>query len=90
MLLRAWMAATARRDSIAHVALAREHADRRTFWLNVLAAAGRARPELSGVAVPAGGPGSLAPLKTALEVLGQPLLLVLDDLHQVGAGRGPR
>jgi LuxR family transcriptional regulator, maltose regulon positive regulatory protein len=42
VLLRAWMAATARRDSIAHVALAGEHADRRTFWLDVLAATGRA------------------------------------------------
>jgi LuxR family transcriptional regulator, maltose regulon positive regulatory protein len=89
VLLRAWMAATARRDSIAHVALAGEHADRRTFWLDVLAATGRARPELSGVAVPAGGAGSLAPLKTALEDLGEPLLLVLDDLHQVGTDEVP-
>jgi LuxR family maltose regulon positive regulatory protein len=89
VLLRAWMAATAQRDSIAHVALAGEHADRRTFWLDVLAAAGRARTELRGVAVPAGGPGSLAPLKTALEELGEPLLLVLDDLHQAGADEVP-
>ena len=89
VLLRAWMAATAQREPIAHVALAREHADRRTFWLDVLAAAGRARPELRGVAVPAGGAGSFAPLKTALDELDEPLLLVLDDLHQVGADEVP-
>jgi LuxR family transcriptional regulator, maltose regulon positive regulatory protein len=89
VLLRAWMAATAKRDSIAHVALSGEHADRRTFWLDVLAAAGRARAELRGVAVPAGRPGSLGPLKAALEELGEPLVLVLDDLHQVGADEVP-
>jgi LuxR family transcriptional regulator, maltose regulon positive regulatory protein len=89
VLLRAWMAGTAQRERIAHVALAREHADRRTFWLDVLAAAGRARSQLRGVAVPAGGPGSLAPLKAALEELGEPLLLVLDDLHHAGADDVP-
>jgi LuxR family maltose regulon positive regulatory protein len=89
VLLRAWMAATAQHDAIAHVALAGEHADRRTFWLDVLAAAGRARPQLREVAVPAGGRGSLAPLKRALEELREPLLLVLDDLHQVGADQVP-
>ena len=55
----------------------------------MLAEAGRARPELSGVAVPAGGAGSLAPLKRALEELDKPLVLVLDDLHQAGADEVP-
>jgi LuxR family transcriptional regulator, maltose regulon positive regulatory protein len=89
VLLRAWMAASAHPDSIAHITLAAEHADRRSFWLDVLAEAGRARPELSGVAVPAGGAGSLAPLKRALEELDKPLVLVLDDLHQAGASEVP-
>jgi LuxR family transcriptional regulator, maltose regulon positive regulatory protein len=89
VLLRAWMAATAHRDAIGHVALAPEHADRRTFWRDVLAEAGRARPELSGVAVPAGGPGALTPLQRALEDLGEPLVLVLDDLHQAGPDEVP-
>ena len=89
VLLRAWMAAMAQRDSIAYVALAGEHADRRTFWLDVLAAAGRARHQLRGVAIPTGGPGSLAPVKSALEELDEPLLLVLDDLHHAGADEVP-
>jgi LuxR family maltose regulon positive regulatory protein len=89
VLLRAWMAATPQRDAIAHVALAAEHADRRTFWLDVLAEAGRVRPQLSGVAVPAGGAGALAPLKRALEELDEPLVLVLDDLHHAGVDEIP-
>jgi LuxR family transcriptional regulator, maltose regulon positive regulatory protein len=86
VLLRAWMASTAQRDAIAHVRVVPEHADRRTFWLDVLLEAGRARPQLSGVPVPAGRMGSLAPLKRALEELREPLLLVLDDLHRAGVG----
>jgi LuxR family transcriptional regulator, maltose regulon positive regulatory protein len=89
VLLRAWMARAPHRDAIAHVALAAEHADRRSFWLDVLAEAGRVRPELGGVAVPAGGAGSLAPLKGALQELDEPLVLVLDDLHQAGADEVP-
>ncbi len=89
VLLRAWMAETAQRDAIAHVTLAGEHADRRTFWLDVLAEAGRVRPQLSEVPVPVGGMGSLAPLKRALEELHEPLVLVLDDLHKVGADEVP-
>jgi LuxR family maltose regulon positive regulatory protein len=89
VLLRAWIASTAQRDAIAHVVVVREHADRRTFWLDVLAEAGRAHPQLSGVPVPAGGMSSLAPLKRALEELREPLLLVLDDLHEACAGEVP-
>ena len=43
----------------ADVTLTREHADRRTFWVDVVAAIARARPRLTGLAVPAAGPGSL-------------------------------
>jgi LuxR family maltose regulon positive regulatory protein len=89
VLLRAWMATTAQRDAIALVTLVGEHANRRTFWLDVLAEAGRVCPQLSGVPVPVGGMGSLAPLKSALEELREPLVLVLDDLHKAGADEVP-
>jgi LuxR family transcriptional regulator, maltose regulon positive regulatory protein len=86
VLLRGWMASAADAETIAHVQLASEHADRRAFWLEVLGALARARPELAGVAVPARGAGSLAPLRDALSGLDHPVRLVLDDFHAVGAG----
>jgi LuxR family transcriptional regulator, maltose regulon positive regulatory protein len=86
VLLRGWMASAADAETIAHVRLASEHADRRAFWLEVLATLARARPELAGVAVPARGAGSLAPLRDALSGLDDPVRLVLDDFHAVGAG----
>lgn len=80
------MGSAAEPETIAHVPLAREHADRRAFWLDVLAALARARPELAGLAVPGRGAGSLAALGDALSQLDDPLVLVLDDFHVVGAG----
>jgi LuxR family transcriptional regulator, maltose regulon positive regulatory protein len=81
--------AAAAPETIAHVALTREHADRRTFWLDVLAAFGRARPQLSGLAVPARGRTSLAAIRDALAELTEPLCLVLDDFHEAGVGEVP-
>jgi LuxR family maltose regulon positive regulatory protein len=89
VLLRAWMAAAAHPETIAHVALQREHADRRVFWLDVLAAFGRARPQLAGLAVPARGRSSLADVRDALADLPEPIRLVLDDFHEVSAGEVP-
>jgi len=89
VLLRAWMAAAAHPETIAHVALAREHADRRIFWLDVLAAFGRVRPQLAGLAVPARGRSSLAAVRDALAELPEPLRLVLDDFHHVSVGEVP-
>jgi LuxR family maltose regulon positive regulatory protein len=89
VLLREWMAASAHPETIAHVALAREHADRRTFWLDVLAAFGRVRPQLTGLAVPARGRSSLAAVRDALAELPEPLHLVLDDFHEVSVGEVP-
>jgi LuxR family transcriptional regulator, maltose regulon positive regulatory protein len=80
------MASAADPERIAHVALDREHADRRTFWLDVLAAIARARPELTVLAVPARRGSSLAAIRAALSELPEPLRLVLDDFHVVGAG----
>ena len=85
VLLRAWIASRADPDATAYVALDHEHADPRTFWLDVLAAAARARPGLTGLAVPTRGEESLAALRDALAELTEPLHLVLDDFHQVGA-----
>jgi LuxR family maltose regulon positive regulatory protein len=90
VLLRSWMASAAEPEAIAHVGLDREHADRRTFWLDVLAELARARPELTGLAVPSGGArASLTGLCDALEALPTPLRLVLDDAHVLGAGDVP-
>jgi LuxR family transcriptional regulator, maltose regulon positive regulatory protein len=71
---------------VAYVALTREHAGRRAFWLETLAALSRAQPQLTGLAAPARGSHSLAGLRHALDRLDEPLVLVLDDLHLVGAG----
>jgi LuxR family transcriptional regulator, maltose regulon positive regulatory protein len=79
------MASAHEPETIAHVQLAREHAERRTFWLDILTAIARARPELSGLAVPRHGSRSLAAIRAALAELPEPLCLVLDDLHLVGA-----
>jgi LuxR family transcriptional regulator, maltose regulon positive regulatory protein len=86
VLVRAWMAEAAKRISIAHLVLTREHAGRRAFWLDTLAALSSARPEVTGLAAPAHGSRSLAGLRRALDRLEEPLVLVLDDLHTVGAG----
>ena len=86
VLLDAWIAAAAEPETIAHLALTREHADRRTFWVDVVAAIARARPRLAGLAVPAAGTESLGALRDALAEATEPLQLVLDDFHAVGAG----
>ena len=86
VLLRTWMCSADEPETIAHVALGREHAQRRAFWVDVLAAVARARPELSGLPVPARGTSSLATLRNALEDLPEPLVLVLDDFHEAGTG----
>ena len=86
VLLGAWIASTDHPETIAHVVLTREHTDRRRFWLAVLEAVARARPELSGLAVPSHGGGSLAAIRSALEGLPEPLVLVLDDFHEACAG----
>jgi LuxR family maltose regulon positive regulatory protein len=87
VLLKEWMASAAGPETIALVRLAREHSDRRGFWLDVLAALARARPELSGLAVPGRGRSSLAPIRDALAKLEAPLRVALDDFHHVGPGR---
>jgi LuxR family transcriptional regulator, maltose regulon positive regulatory protein len=70
--------------AIAHVALTREHSERRTFWLDVLAALARARPELTGVAVAPRGSRSFTALRAGLDQLDAPLVLALDDFHAIG------
>jgi LuxR family transcriptional regulator, maltose regulon positive regulatory protein len=89
VLLRAWMASAAHPETIAHVALGPEHAARRRFWLDVLEAVARARPELAGLAVPMRGDGSLHAIRTALDELPEPLRLALDDFHEVGTRQVP-
>jgi LuxR family maltose regulon positive regulatory protein len=86
VLLGAWMASAGQPETIAHVVLTREHHDRRMFWLEVLESAARARPALTGLAVPATSGASPAAFRRALEDLPDPLCLVLDDFHHVGAG----
>jgi LuxR family maltose regulon positive regulatory protein len=86
VLLRTWLAAGTDPDAIAHVALTREHSERRTFWLDVLAAVSRARPELTGLATPARGSRSLAGLRSALDRVDAPVIVVLDDFQEAGTG----
>ena len=86
MLLRTWLAEASDPDAIAHVALTREHSGRRAFWLDVLAAMSRARPELTGLAAPARGSRSLGGLRAGLDRIDAPLIVVLDDFQEVGTG----
>jgi LuxR family transcriptional regulator, maltose regulon positive regulatory protein len=83
VLLNEWMSSAADAATIVHVRLAPEHSNRRTFWLEVLAAMARARPELSGLAVPGRGRNPLAAIRDALTELEAPLRVALDDFHHV-------
>ena len=77
------MASADEPETIAHVALTREHSNRRSFWLEVLEAAARARPALTGLAVPAltglavpaRADSALMAIRSALEELPEPLRL---------------
>ena len=86
VLLRTWLGAAEDPDAVARVELTREHSDRRMFWLDVLAAVSRARPEMTGLAAPAPGSRSLAGLRGALDRVGAPVILVLDDFQEAGTG----
>ena len=87
VLLNEWVASAPGPETIALVRLAREHSDRRAFWLDVLAALARARPELSGLAVPGRGRSSLAAIRDALAKLEAPVRVALDDFQHVGPGQ---
>ena len=87
VLLNEWVASADGPKAIAPVRLAPEHSDRRAFWLEVLGAIARARPELSGLAVPGRGRSSLVGIRDALAQLDTPLRIALDDFHHVGRGR---
>jgi LuxR family transcriptional regulator, maltose regulon positive regulatory protein len=84
VLLRSWMAAARGPAAIAHLALTREHSDRRTFWLDMFDAIARAQPELTGVALPTRGSRSFSALRAGLDGLRDPVVLVLDDFHSIG------
>ena len=86
MLLRTWLAQASDPAAIAHLALTREHSGRRAFWLDVLAAMSRARPELTGMAAPAHGSRTLVGLRAGLDRIDAPLIVVLDDFQEVGTG----
>lgn len=90
VLLTSWMAARAARGRVGRLTLGPEHADPRQFWTDVLATAGQACGELAGLAVPPGGQLDriVTPAREALAALAEPLVLVLDDLHEVGAASG--
>jgi LuxR family maltose regulon positive regulatory protein len=86
VLVEAWIAASGDPGAIAHVTLTHEHADRRTFWVEVVAAIARSRPRLTGLAIPGAGSRSLGAVRDALADGAEPLCLVLDDFHAVGTG----
>ena len=90
VLLTSWMATQTARGRAARLTLGPEHADPRQFWTDVIAAAGRACGELAGVAVPPDGPleSFVIAARASLSDLAEPLVLVLDDLHEVGAASG--
>ena len=84
VLLHAWIATAADPETIAHLTLTREHADRRTFWVDVVAAIARARP---------GSPGSPFLLRARGRSVGYGTrsprqsrsCLAVDDLHTVSS-----
>jgi LuxR family maltose regulon positive regulatory protein len=88
-LLSSWVAAGRAPGPVAWLSLDGDDADRRRFWRGVLAtlshATGNAR--LAGLAVSPGEPLDmelvLPALVDALDASDEPIVLVLDDLHQV-------
>jgi LuxR family transcriptional regulator, maltose regulon positive regulatory protein len=90
VLLTSWMATCPARGRVATLTLGREHTQPRQFWIEVLAAAEPVCGELAGVAVPPRGEldAFVTAARASLAGLDEPLVLVLDDLHEVGADSG--
>jgi LuxR family maltose regulon positive regulatory protein len=86
-LLAQWIGAGRAPGPVAWVPLGRDDADPHRFWADVVASLGAARVELATLVPPPRG--ELRPFLTSvintLAGVDEPLVLVLDDLHLVGA-----
>ena len=84
-LLASWAAAHEPRRPVAWLGLGPEANSRRGFWTEVIAAMERAGERLDGIAAPGRGrPGTfLSGFVAALESLPEPMVLILDDFHEV-------
>jgi LuxR family transcriptional regulator, maltose regulon positive regulatory protein len=88
VLLRSWATSGAARDPVAWVAVERDEEDPQRFWLAVIDALAGAVHEQGLVervsATPAfRGNGVIAPLLSGLAALDEPVVLVIDDLHEL-------
>jgi LuxR family maltose regulon positive regulatory protein len=83
-LLASWIKEGRPPGAVAWLPLDREDNERRRFWTGVVAALRRADPTLASLAVPPRGlSGFLPAFVNALAKRRAPLILVLDDLHEV-------
>jgi LuxR family maltose regulon positive regulatory protein len=87
VLLANWMFARGAGRRIGRLRLGPEHAGRRQFWTAIIDAAARACSELAGLAVPPRGQlqGFVTTARASLAAMDEPLVLVLEDLQDVGA-----
>jgi LuxR family transcriptional regulator, maltose regulon positive regulatory protein len=86
-LVSEWRRSGAAPGPIAWLPLERGHTDRRKLWTDMVAAAAAAHPDFAALAVPPRG--SLDAFRdealALLNAVEQPLVLVLDDFHEVSA-----
>lgn len=87
-LLAQWIWAERPPGAVAWVPLGRDDADPHRFWADVMASLGAARVELATLAPPPRG--GLRPFLTSvintMSAVGEPIVLVLDDLHLARSG----
>lgn len=88
MLLRSWVESAGLADRVAWVSVERGERDAQRFWLSVVdaleaAARGDAPVERSDAAPDFDGQALVGRLEADLQALERPILLVLDDLHEL-------
>ena len=88
VLLRSWMRSPAVSDPVAWVSVERDEEDAQHFWLSLIDALAGAVHEEGLVervsATPAfGGDGVIEPLLSSLDGLEAPVVLMIDDLHEL-------
>jgi len=86
VLLTSWIEAAGIRDRVAWVSVEREERDAQHFWVSVVGELRKAGGGVVESLKPAprfDGDAAIGRLINGLELLGQPVVLVIDDLHEL-------
>ena len=88
VLLRSWVESAGRADRVAWISVERGERDAQRFWLSVIDAladaVGQMAPSSASTATPAfGGQAVVEQLLSDLRSLERPVVLVIDDLHEL-------